>query len=636
MVKIVKMVKITKVKEGETNLTYNSKKIGYKEYKAQERISREGTIDMIKKLIKDKKLVKGKTYIFSGAWKQTGWKSGRAFTIDSFDSSSIYDFSVQYNLKQVNQDCKFFAIYEYDTPKKKGGDDKYNDCFFNALLAGLNQHAELLPKEINNRLNMKEYLKLKRCAKISIDNIKSLIPLFAENNISIQVEGDYKLQSEEQEQDIEIILQDGHYTFKFENEQYIDSLKKSMKDSLGVSKYDRKLYSYFVDDENNKIYYCSGQKIEEYDINDEINIKMRHDIKFILIEAETFEDLQITRKNYNDDMELLFKETKGKIDLKKFKNVKNCAINTFLDMFQKRNVEVQPLSEQEDIWLYNYYHVGGGGWVFHENGYEGKGFTIDRNSSYPSHYDSNMLTPIGQPTFHTLKQTDLKHFYEELKFEFGLYRANITNPKNINHKKYFRIREDNLYLHTDLVHAQEIGLKIELIEDNEVNAMIYDKSVIIKSATIFHEYVQYFYELKKKDIKIAKKFLNVFSGAMSKLNKQYKKTNKDSTIEISDKDIINIKRIGEEHSIMYLPKKSHFKYSFARQTIFCVNKMKIYLQKLIKEHEPYVVRCHTDSLTLSNEDPIKSFAIGKGLSQWKYENDKCGTCKISKGRIYWN
>ena len=466
------MVNITKVKSGDTKLTYNKKKIHYKEFKAEIRISRFDAIDMIKGLIKNGNLVKGKTYIFSGAWKQTGWKSGSSFTTDTFSDKSIYNFCAEYNLKDKVQDCQFFSIYEYDTPPNKGGSGGNNDCFYKALHAGLNQRVNLFPEEINNRIKMKSHLKLTRCSKISIEKVKSLIPLLANNNISIQIEGDYTLQSEVQEHDVKMTLKYGHYEFEFENQKYIDKLKNSMKDFNGVSKYDRKLYSYYDDVENNKIYYFDGKKTKEYDRNDNINNTFRLDINYILIKSDTFEDLEITRKNYDENMNILLKETNGKIDLRKFKNIKNCAINTFLDMFQQRNIEVKPLLEQEDTWLYNYYHVGGGGWIYHDNGYEGEGHTIDRNSSYPSHYDSKMLTPVGQPIFKTLKESELKHFYDELKFEFGLYRAIITNPKGVNHKKYFKLRDDNLYMHTDLKHAQEIGLKVNLIEDNEVNAMI--------------------------------------------------------------------------------------------------------------------------------------------------------------------
>lgn len=302
-------------------------------------------------------------------------------------------------------------------------------------------------------------------------------------------------------------------------------------------------------------------------------------------------------------------------------------------MFQKRNIEIQPLSEKEDQWLYKYYHVGGGAWVYHEKEYEGECHTIDRNSSYPSHYDSSMLTPIGQPTFSTLKTSDLDRYYDTLKFDYGIYRATITNPNNTNYAKYFKLRCDNMYSHSDLLHAQDIGLKIDLIDDNEVNAMIYDKSVLVKSTKMFHEYVQYFYDLKKRDVKIAKDFLNVFSGAMSKQNKQYKRTSPTKIIEINNKDVFNMERRYDEHLVSYMPNNAHFKYALARHTIFCVNKMKIYLQKLVIKYESKVVRCHTDSLTFNCVDPISEFKIGKSLSQWKIEKDKCGTCKIQRGLI---
>ena|ERR1700691_3608043 len=85
--------------------------------------------------------------------------------------------------------------------------------------------------------------------------------------------------------------------------------------------------------------------------------------------------------------------------------------------------------------------------------------------------------------------------------------------------------------------------------------------------------------------------------------------------------------------VIYLDDTKHFLYPLARQTIFCVNKMKVFMQKLIQEHEKDVVYCHTDSLILKDTALLSEFPIGVHLNQWKKEID--GECIIDKCIVKW-
>jgi hypothetical protein len=90
--------------------------------------------------------------------------------------------------------------------------------------------------------------------------------------------------------------------------------------------------------------------------------------------------------------------------------------------------------------------------------------------------------------------------------------------------------------------------------------------------------------------------------------------------------------------IMSINTDKIFKYPFARQTIYCINKWKNRLSELCEPVVDNIIRICTDSITLKNyneESVKKTFKIGKNLKEFKIELD--GRCKIENNRIkYWS
>ena len=640
-----KKINVTVKSSGNTNIYYKKKsQISYKKYDLNERLNRE---DLLKLLtgMKDK-LEDGHVYKFAGFFNTTGYRDGVFFTKQNFDrlkNDIVYNFAQEYANADTVQTCKTFVLYKAKNVNAVGGNASHNDCLFQAIIRGLNYNYDLLPKEIKSGEKLKQYLNITRDAKVPIEKIKEIIPLLAENGISLQIDGDYQLDTEEKNININIQLEDEHYELKLENMTYIETLRDQMLKGLDRSKYDRQVYSYFEDKEKGKLYVYNGNIIETFNSTIEVRSKILYNFKTFMVKAEDneMENMKNVRDYYVTQAKLLLKKTKGKVNLLRYRNVKCCALDAFLEFYKKLNIEVDQIDELEARWLYNFYHNGGGGMVYHENEYEGNFITIDENSAYPSTYTSTMMTPIKKPIFRNLKQKDLKTYMENGKecssFTYGLYRCKVSYDETKNKLFKWKFKHD-LYSHMDLKRAQELGLKVTLIEDGEVNAMMYEKESLFKSDVFFNECIKYFMDMKK-EVKIAKEIVNCLSGAFAQINRKHLLATQKRRQNVDDFDSIIPGKVEGNHNIEAINMEQIFKYPFARQTIFTVNKWRNRLSELCEPVKDDIVRICTDSITLNgnhNEDTVKKFfKIGTNLKEFKIE--MCGRCKIENSHIkYWN
>ena len=638
------MVKVSLKKSGNTNVFYKkSSQVSYKQYNLDERINRPAllkVLDSFKNRLQD-----GHVYKFAGFFNTTGYRDGVFFTKANFDklkNDIIYNFEQEYGT-EVEQTCKTFVIYDAKIPKAKGGvDDTHNDCLFRSIIRGLNYNYDLLPTEINTSKKLKEYLKLSRNAKVPLEKVKDIVSLLAEKEISIQIIGDHRLETEEQQININIELHNEHYNLKLENMTYIEELRDQMIKGVDKSKYNRQVYSYFEDKEKNKMFTYNGAIIEEFDYTPKIRNQLLYNFKNFMIKAESndINEMKTKRDYILNQSQLLLSKTKGKINLLKYRNVKCCALDYFIECYQKLNIEVDSIDELEARWLYEYYHYGGGGFVYHED-YEGEFISIDECSAYPSTYLSTMLTPIKKPTFKTLKQSDLKTYIENgkecISFTYGMYRCKVSYDETKNKLFKWKFKHDK-YTHMDLRRAQELGLTVTLIEDGEVNAMQYSKESLFKSDTILGETIRSLTKLKLDGVTIAKELVNSLSGAMSQINKKHKLATDKVKQNVDDFDNMVPSRLVSNVLIMSINTDKIFKYPFARQTIYCINKWKNRLSELCEPVVDNIIRICTDSITLKNyneESVKKTFKIGKDLKTFKIEME--GRCKIENNRIkYWS
>jgi len=125
-------------------------------------------------------------------------------------------------------------------------------------------------------------------------------------------------------------------------------------------------------------------------------------------------------------------------------------------------------------------------------------------------YDFNMFYPrmLGDKRFSELqiptkrgRETVLTEIPATLKY--GFYRINIT-CNNPNLKKVFNLSHENVYTHysvsflLELIRKHNFQIEIQLIQDGEPNAYLYDDADIVPSYNIFHYWFSCMYNLKKK------------------------------------------------------------------------------------------------------------------------------------------
>jgi hypothetical protein len=124
-------------------------------------------------------------------------------------------------------------------------------------------------------------------------------------------------------------------------------------------------------------------------------------------------------------------------------------------------------------------------------------------------YDFNMYYPrlLGDKNF-TYFQFPTKKGTEQIitnldNIQYGLYRVKIQCD-DANISKVFKFSKDDVYTHYSLKFAFELRKKhnfnidIELIQDDEPNAYIYNEADLIDSVSIFQRWFNCVYYLKKK------------------------------------------------------------------------------------------------------------------------------------------
>ena len=330
----------------------------------------------------------------------------------------------------------------------------------------------------------------------------------------------------------------------------------------------------------------------------------------------------------------LKEKTNGKVQLLRHKSLKECALNFWLDLIAKYNITFEGMDKLEQHFLHEAYQCG----ITHyykEDDFEGDVTTIDLNSSYPFIF-LQMFFPFRKPEFKTLKMSDLNIYQNMYSFKYGVYRAEVEYDET--KRKQFKWKTNNYYTNTDLMRAQTLGLEVKLIEDGEVNAMIYDQEKLIKGEKLFSEYINLFYDLKKQGVNGAKDFLNILTGALSKRVRHYVYPTEEKELDLEGKDLINLSNEHGRLKVEYTDKKIFFKYPFARITIFAVAKLKAHLQKQIDKCVENVVYSNTDSICINADKEFikKTFNIGSELGQFKIEYNHCGHLKIENKRLILN
>lgn len=570
-----------------------------------------------------------------------GPRCGEMFDITNYKSSDIvYNIYKEYDAsKEINDTVKYVTLYKCKKTKAHGGGryrDIHNDCLFHAL-----NEAGFLPNEISTKIGLKRYLGLNRDDKIPIELIEKIEELYLKHDTTINVTGEYQYNSKfTKPKNIQLCLKKEHYTLK--NNEDKNGFKYNPKGYnifFSTPRTQEQVYLYCDYDIDEVLIYngsfsqinrktLSNMKREDNIMIDSNNVrkKMMKDKTENEIYEYLCNTLQEERTELINSYNEMFNVTNGEVNLYKYRNIKFCALE-MLRMKSKQCQYPEEIEKREAEWINESYM---GGFQFYRECENIQATCSDINSSYPNIMQRNFNIPMTKPNF--------IHYTHETKFfKDGVYRCRIINNTNktndelrykinINHK---RTKFNHIYLNTCI----EMGLTIEMINDNEHNAMVYDTTKNIKCCDLFGKYVEYFYDLKKRGVKSSKLFLNILYGALSQKNRSYKKAkpNKIINIDTTKHEIENMyfdfKHLDNEHKISslnidYIKKEHYYTLPYARiSTIISANSYKLLVQQINKISCPEdILRIHTDSITLKNYDNHKDkFKYSTNLGEWKLE-----------------
>ena len=277
-------------------------------------------------------------------------------------------------------------------------------------------------------------------------------------------------------------------------------------------------------------------------------------------------------------------------------------IETVFKMLSKGKYEHhEEITMTEYKWFENCYNAG---LQFTETGiYEAYGY------DFKNYYASILASNDFKIPNKSGKEIKLKELYTKNKLKTGFYRVKInTDDKNI--KKLIAFSKNNVYTSIDLKFIMElqetIKINIELIQDNEPNAYIYNLDTLENGFKVFNNWYDVILKLKKEMPKniLLKMLSSSLWGHLSRNNKIT--VSEDEAYELNEKhkdrysvyEIITTKTdetfyqlLDNEKPYFYNLRLKPFVTAFGR-----VKTAKVVLLNLNK-----VIRVHTDGIVFSEE-----------------------------------
>lgn len=560
---------------------------------------------------------------------ELGWKSG--YMSDIGEKVALYDPNTKYNLAvpyDIPKNIQAFNIYILLGKKAEGGnDDKFNDCLYDCL----KYFVFDIETYFKSGCELKTCLKLNRSDKIPISMLGE-IEKKLENKYQINVRGDFIRSSTiKSKKQINLILIDEHYTPEKNIRKFIppsryEEKKIIMLDKRTFEAYDGEKKYFMPKTEYNSIKYNFHSPYLIM-VRDKQGFKDDDGNKLNLSLEEEY-DLTIKISD------ALKKESKGLINMYKTGSYHDTALILF-DRVTK-HIRSEEILQDEAVWIRE---SSFSALIWCEK-YEGVIYKYDIKSMYPNFMISTTLKfPIKRGEFQQIKS------FPEYP-QFGIYRCviNKSNDKNIN--KLFKFNYHNKYTSIDITNARNLGLEINLIQDNQPNFLYYSRDKTISFFEGFNQYVNILFPLKDKEgnteevkiVKLAsKRILNILWGALCEVDKR-KILIVDNFSINDDEEIIGIRPCidgnGDENHLMQTVKiNSYYKTSFARLCPFIIAQGRKQLSELMEPHKEYIKQIQTDGFTTtklihSNKDVL----IGKLKFEGKNENGKIEHCN-SKNKV---
>ena len=559
-----------------------------------------------------------------------GWRTGKQVIIGN--SINLYN-EIYEEIDEQNFFDEFVIYILQDNNIAEGGaSDNNNDCLYDCLKTIL---GDGLPWE--SPTAFKKFLKVPRCAKIGIDRIEEIENKL--NNISINITGDFIYTSKlNATKIINLKLCNMHYTndYNKENKKVKNISYRNRNpviyDNRTLMCYDGKTEFKLTPERRTQIYQWETDYIlinkkkttmtieqyERYRFNRNGDLKQEYK-KFV--ETKKIDKSLTLTEQYDlfiHDADILLKETEGLINLYKTGDELNTALNLF-DRYTKHIANPPKINQIEATFI----SKCKGAIIFGQT-YKGPLYKYDVKSMYPSIQNSKQLFPIKEGELLYLTNNE---FINSTFYKYGIYRAKVSKS-DINTNKLFRYNDDNYYTHIDLTRAKELGLKIDLIVDNQVNFIYYTRDKLLCGTEIFGQFVNTMYEFKQRKLPRCKSIINILWGGLSekKIKKKYISDSSELFKLPNDTELCYLKPSlynDGETIVEFSYNDTQFKFGWGRIMPFLISKSKVVISKIIEPYKLICVRSHTDSMLLT-EEPV-GLKTGNNIGEIAYEgySDNC-------------
>lgn len=523
-----------------------------------------------------------------------GWRSGSFTTVGDDIILNNLD-SYEDDVPEGESFPAFQIYYMKNAPRKGGCTGQRNDCLFQCLKKVL---LETMPWKYP--ASFKKYLKIDRNDLVDIAYMPQI-----ENKLKtfrINVSGDHTYTStRECTRVINLKLLNGHYK--------LDTKDKCLQ-IKGIA-FAEKLPMMYKNDSHNttKRVYTAQDGEKDISFEEFRNIKDNPvSSAFILIPCDKNNSLQNEYISFVNDANMLKEETNGLINLFKTGTIVKTALNLF-NHFQK-SITPEPIGQTEGEWISKATYAA----LIFADKYEGPAYKYDVCSHYPSTMSHRlMLFPVKAGTFKRITDDDLIQ-----RNPYGVYRCIIKKDPSVY--KQFRYNKHNHYTHIDLQVANRLKLVVNMIQDDQPNVLIYDRSDLVTGSQLFGQYFEYMFKLKEREINKSKKIINVLWGGLCQRNTFTKILNEDDDKVMSiqeDRTIGHIAPVSDNQiKLEYYKNDSMYETNFARISPFLISRGRERIAKIMEPFLEGIVRCHTDGFVSTKSLDIK---LGSQMGDIRYE-----------------
>lgn len=310
--------------------------------------------------------------------------------------------------------------------------------------------------------------------------------------------------------------------------------------------------------------------------------------------------------------------TKGKINMYQTGSFAFTAYYLWklLGTYKDKPIDVQPLTNME---LQVISGANKGSTMFSNKGYTGEGYFYDFKSYIPSIMtDVKFLIPIQPPTENTFKkirQAEWENPDGIRYLKYGFYRCSVTLTGNEMKDRYFRIQPNNWYTSIDIKLARMLGIQMTLIDDGNMNVLLYDRKKCTDGLTAFCNFVQYMYKLKQKNVTGAKDILNCLWGYLSQVKTKVLTNPSDEKMNqiIDNNTILKEWTEGQTVKVRAISENQN---PWLRMKNFLLAESRYRLACAIFKHNEHIKQAHTDGFISSKKLDI---VTGKNIGDIAYE-----------------